>query len=218
MKTLLPFFLLLVCFQATSQTSSELKKQGYIFFLHNKFIEDQGLEGVHPEYGRTEYKETVQAFEKQGFIVVSERRPKNTEVKSYALKVLGQIDSLLKKGIPPSHITVIGTSKGGYIAMEVSSQLKNPEVNFVFVGCCSGAEPTAVPEFNFCGRILSIYEKSDVVGRSCQNLKNQSTYSVSDFKEIELHTGLKHGFLFKPLKEWVDPSVAWARRQDRGRR
>jgi hypothetical protein len=30
------------------------------------------------------------------------------------------------------------------------------------------------------------------------------------YKEIELNTGLKHGFIFKPLAEWVKPVTEWA--------
>jgi len=33
---------------------------------------------------------------------------------------------------------------------------------------------------------------------------------VSNFKEIELNTGMGHGFFFKPLKEWIKPAVKWA--------
>jgi hypothetical protein len=35
---------------------------------------------------------------------------------------------------------------------------------------------------------------------------------INEWKEIELNTGLKHGFLFRPIKEWVDPTIAWAKR------
>ena len=33
---------------------------------------------------------------------------------------------------------------------------------------------------------------------------------INHYKEIELNTGLKHGFLYKPLAEWVEPVVRWA--------
>jgi len=29
----------------------------YIFFLHNRFLEEHGLNEKHPEFGRTEYHE-----------------------------------------------------------------------------------------------------------------------------------------------------------------
>jgi dienelactone hydrolase len=180
----------------------------YIFFLHNMFIELQGLEGSHPEYGRVEYKEIIQAFEKKGFTVISEIRPKNTEVKAYAAKVAGQIDSLLKKGVPAAHITVIGTSKGGFIAMQVSDRVKNSELNFVFIGCCTSDSDR---ELDVKGNILSIYEKGDT--RSCAFIRERVAKTVNHFQEIELHTGLKHGFLYKALSEWIEPSAKWARQE-----
>ncbi len=184
--------------------------QKYIFFLHNNFIEMAGPDAVHPEYGRAEYKEIISAFTNAGFRVISELRPKNTDVKDYARKTVKQIDSLLKKGVPADKITVIGTSKGGYIAMYVSSYLKNKNVNFVFIGCCGEEDSADVPEINFCGNILSVHEKSDATAGSCLKLKDKSLNKVSRFKEIELNTGLKHGFLFKALQEWIQPCIAWA--------
>jgi len=35
---------------------------------------------------------------------------------------------------------------------------------------------------------------------------------INDWKEVEVNTGLKHGFLFRPVKEWTEPTTAWARR------
>jgi hypothetical protein len=29
-------------------------------------------------------------------------------------------------------------------------------------------------------------------------------------REILLDTGLRHGFLYRPLREWVEPVVDWA--------
>lgn len=60
-----------------------------------------------------------------------------------------------------------------------------------------------------CGRILSIYEESDEIGRSCDEIAGAGK-CVSEYKEVMLSTGRKHGFLFQPLPEWVDPVVEWA--------
>lgn len=204
-----PSFLLLLFFlRAGLSAQSPASPPRYVFFLHNLFIELQGLEGSHPEYGRAEYKEIIRAFEKQSFKVISEIRPKNTDVNLYAARVAGQIDSLLKQGVAADHITVIGTSKGGAIAREVSGLAKNKALNFVFIGCCVG--PVSAGH-GYYGNILSIYEKDDT--GSCAPLLENSRATVSHFKEIELHTGLKHGFLYKPLKEWIEPSAKWARQE-----
>jgi len=184
--------------------------QHYVFFLHNKFIEENFLNDSHPEYGKAEYFQIVSAFKRRGLTVISEIRPRNTDVHDYAAKVAGQIDSLLQNGAKASHITVIGTSKGGYIAQYTSSLLKNPEVNYVFIGSCDEEDVAKKPDINFSGNILSIYEKSDTP-HSCQNMKTKSENAVGRFEEIELNTGLKHGFLFKAMPEWIDPASKWAK-------
>lgn len=202
-KKLFFSFLFFICFHFAHA-------QHYVFFLHNKFIEENYLNDSHPEYGKAEYFQIVSAFKRRGLTVISEIRPRNTDAHDYAAKVVGQIDSLLQTGAKASHITVIGTSKGGYIAQFTSSLLKNPDVNYVFIGSCDEEDVTKIPEINFSGNILSIYEKSDGP-HSCQNMKMKSSNVVGRFEEIELNTGLKHGFLFKAMPEWIDPSAKWAK-------
>ncbi|MCL9806544.1 alpha/beta hydrolase [Flavobacterium amniphilum] len=205
---ILSFYLVISC----NKPKKETEERNYIFFLHNKFVEENDLETEHPEYGKAEYKEIIKSFQKDGFIVLSEKRKTNTDVEEYARKIVSQIDSLLKKGIKPNHISVIGTSKGGYIAQYVSTYIANPDINFVFVGCYQETDVKNYPEINFCGNILTIYEKSDAFGVSAIDRMKTSKLKINTFKEIELNTNLKHGFLFKPLKEWIEPSKMWAKR------
>ncbi|WP_278022076.1 hypothetical protein [Flavobacterium ginsengisoli] len=116
----------------------------------------------------------------------------------------------MKKGIPPNHITVIGTSKGGYIAQFVSTFVANPDMNFVFIGCFMDTDIDQIPDLNWCGNILTIYEKSDIYGVSAIKRKETSKCKIDHFKEIELNTGLKHGFLYKVADNWIAPSKKWA--------
>jgi hypothetical protein len=185
--------------------------QQFIFFLHNAFLEIQGEAGVHPEYGKAEYSAIVSKFRSAGFVVISELRKRGTDAHEYAEKVSTQIDSLLNQGVKPRDITVVGTSKGSYIAMCVSGLQRNPELNFVFIACCDD-DLIDNPRLHFCGNILSIYEQSDVIGKSCEPLKVKAGKDVVHYKEIELHTGLKHGFLFKPMDEWMQPAIRWAKK------
>lgn len=196
-------------FSACSQQKQ--KDQDYIFFLHNRFLEEHSLDEAHPEFGKVKYLEIISEFEKEGFKVISEKRAGNINARDYALHVKEQIDSLLLKGVSANKITVIGTSKGGYIAQYVSSFAKNPELNFVFVASYQDSDIDNIPEINFCGNILSIYEKSDTYGVSAVRRKEISNLKICNFKEIELNTGLRHGFLFLPLAEWIKPSVKWAK-------
>lgn len=186
--------------------------QDYLFYLHNRFIEEFELTEEHPEYGRAEYKEIIAAFEQNGFTVFSEKRAKDTDIRQYAKKVVQQIDSLLKSGVPADHITVLGTSKGGYIGQYVSTYLKNPNVNFVLIGCYMADDVREWPDIQLCGNILSIYDESDVYGVPMLERVETSKLKVTRFRELELTTGMKHGFLYKPLQDWIFPATQWGRR------
>lgn len=205
------FLILAFCnFSAFGQQKTSNKEQRYIFFLHNAFVEQNDLNVAHPEYGKAEYNEILDSYRKDNFIVYSEIRSKNTNAAKYAKKIVKQIKELLKEGIPPHKITVIGTSKGGYIAQYVSTYLANPDVNFVFIGCFRDTDIEQIPEINFCGNILTIYEESDAFGVSAIKRKETSKLKINHFKEIELHTNLKHGFLYKASDNWIAPSKKWA--------
>jgi hypothetical protein len=209
-KLLFLFLIILSGFTAFSQSQIINKEQRYIFFFHNKFVEENDLSVAHPEYGKAEYKEIVNSFKKDNFIVFSEKRKKNTNAAKYAEKIVKQIKKLIKEGVSPNKITVIGTSKGGYIAQYVSTYLANPDVNFVFIGCFMDRDIEESPDINFCGNILTIYEKSDIYGVDATKRKETSKLKINHFKQIELHTNLKHGFLYKALDEWIAPSKKWA--------
>jgi hypothetical protein len=87
----------------------------------------------------------------------------------------------------------------------------NPNLNFVFIASFRNNDIQDIPEINYCGNILTIYEKSDPFGVSALERKKMSTCEIKHFKEIELNNGLGHGFLFKPLKEWIEPTINWAK-------
>jgi len=190
--------------------SCEQEDERFIFFLHNRFLEEHDLNELHPEFGRTEYNEIVTEFEKSGIKVISEIRDGNVNAREYAVGVVSQIDRLLNKGIKPEKITVVGTSKGGYIAQYVSTIADNSNLNFVFVASFRNSDVEDIPEINYCGNILTIYDESDPFGVSALARKKTSTCKIEHFKEKELNTGMGHGFLFKPLKEWIEPTIKWA--------
>jgi len=50
-------------------------------------LETHELNEHHPEFGRTEYKETLKIFEKEGFEVFSEIRRGNVNAGDYAIGV-----------------------------------------------------------------------------------------------------------------------------------
>lgn len=183
----------------------------YIFFLHNRFLETHDLNESHPEYGKTEYLEIIEEFKDNGFTVISEQINGNVNAHEYATLVTALIDSLIQKGVSPKDITVVGTSKGAYIAQYVSTLVNNKDLNFVFIASFRESDLQDIPNINYCGHILNIYEATDPFGVSAVKRKENSTCYIEYFKEVESHTGLGHGFLFQPMKEWMQPTMRWAK-------
>ena len=207
-------FLVFIGCQSSKHTQNLETDKDYIFFIHNKFLEENSDGTFSDKYNVTvDYNGILQSFKKDGFIVLSEKRIKNTDTKKYAEKIVSQIDSLIKTGVKPNHITIVGTSKGGYIAQYVSTFAKNPNLNFVFIGSFQESDIENYPEINFCGNILTIYEKSDFFGVTAIKRKETSKLKINQFKEIELNTGLKHGFLYIASDEWIKPCKMWAKRK-----
>ena len=184
--------------------------QKYLFYLHGKIVEDQGAKAVSERYGAYQYDKIIEGLQAEGFNVVSEVRPKDTDVEKYAEKVASQIRQLLKEGVAPENITVVGASKGAFITMLASTYLKNKDLNFVIIAGC-GADREFLKLINLHGNILSIYEKSDSPG-SCQAFFDDAT-GLNKRKEIMLETGLAHGFIYKPMREWLVHTLDWAHNQ-----
>ena len=132
----------------------------YLFYLHGKIIEDQGIPAVSPEYGEYEYEAILEKLNGYGFVVISEQRSKNTDGLAYASKVTEQVTALLNAGVPAKNITVVGASKGAGIAVYVSHFLENEGINFVIMAIC---HPDSIEAFKqnqifLYGNVLSIYD------------------------------------------------------------
>ncbi len=185
-------------------------KARYLFYLHGRIIEEQGLRPTSPQYGVYEYEAILEAFKNAGFTVISEPRPKNTDVEQYARKVVQQINTLLKANVQPYHIAVIGASKGSVIAMLVSTYLQNLDVNFVLLANCND---TVLNQYNvdLWGNVLSIYDVKDEFGQTCQKFFDKAQ-GLNKRNELEVKLGIGHALLYRPLKEWTEPAINWAKR------
>jgi hypothetical protein len=123
------------------------------------------------------------------------------------------VTTLLDAGVPPSNITVVGASKGAGIAIYVSHFLENDEVNYVIMAIC---HPDVVAglrrdQVYLTGNVLSIYDLTDTLAGSCQELFSFSEgKGLSRYHEVVLNVGTGHGILYKPFDEWILPTVQWA--------
>jgi hypothetical protein len=100
-------------------------------------------------------------------------------------------------------------------AVYVSNLLKNQKVNLVIMGIC---HPDSVKDFKqnqifFYGNVLSIYDiADDEYAGSCEELFSfsEDNGGLSRHDEIVLNVGTGHGILYKPLDEWITPTIQWA--------
>jgi hypothetical protein len=185
----------------------------YLFYLHGKIIEDQGIPAVSPDYGEYEYQAILEKLSSYGLVVISEQRARNTDGTEYARRIAEQVTALLKAGVPAKHITVVGASKGAGIAIFVSHLLENEEINYVLMAIC---DSTTVKELekdgvSLHGNVLSIYDSADKFAGSCQELFSFSEgKGISKHNEVVLNIGTGHGILHQPLDEWITPTIQWA--------
>ena len=196
--------------QSSQRSGSPVDKASrYLIYLPGRIVQEGNTRPTSPRFGVYEYEQILETFKQSGFKVISEARDQSTDVERYAATLADEIRALLVAGVPAKHITVVGASQGSWIAMLASTYLQNRNVNFVLIAACS-ADPAFLKMVNLHGNVLSIYEKTDLA-QSCVEYRRDAT-GVRDWKEVEVNTGLKHGFLFRPLKEWTEPAIAWAKR------
>jgi hypothetical protein len=188
----------------------------YLFYLHGKIIEDQGLPAISPEYGEYRYVEILEALQSYGFVVISEQRPRGTDAEEYARRVAAQVADLLDSGVPAGSITVVGASKGAAIAMIVSDLVADADVNYVLLGACNAGTISELMQQGVAlsGNVLAISDSSDEYAGSCEDLFAISEgHGLARHAEVVLQVGTGHGILYEPLADWVLPTVQWARQE-----
>jgi CubicO group peptidase (beta-lactamase class C family) len=185
----------------------------YLFYLHGQIIEDQGVHAVSPQFGEYAYEAILNNLQAYGFTVISEARPKDTNVEAYAQKIAAQVTTLLDANVPPGQITVVGASKGSYMAAVASHLLQNPDLNFVLLASCAPEMVAGWKQAQMIlfGNILSIYDSVDDLAGSCQEIFALSEgRGIARYEELVLQIGSGHGILYQPLEAWVLPTVEWA--------
>ena len=192
----------------SQSTNTLYSAENHVFYLHGKILEDYPIDSaISPVFGEYEYTNILQRINEGNTILHSEKRNTNTNITKYGQKIILQIDTLVSQGNNPDKITVIGASKGAAIAMSISSSIKNSKINYVLLGNCVDDSYDQYSD-KLSGNILLITEDTDTIGGSdCERFLNSPNIRKS--KHIRLNTGLGHGFLYKPLDEWIKPAINW---------
>ncbi len=199
--------LLWVWLLSTSAISQETKPMKHIFYLHGMIIEVQGINAESEEFGPYKYEDILDSLEATGARVHSEVRTTNTDFNTFSEKISAQINALIQDGIQPHDISVIGASKGAMMAMAISSLNKQP-VNYILLG--GNSEQTEQSfDWKLHGSILGIYEKSDLIAGKDYSYWIARSPEARVFQQLQLNTGLGHGFLYRPIEEWLGPALEW---------
>ena len=200
---------------ATTGAADDARRPHHLIYLHGRIVqEQQSARPLHPQFGYYELERILDAFRDRGFVVSGEIRPKQASVSDSAERVVEQVRQLLALGVPADHVTVVGGSMGAAIAFLASVRLQNPDLRFCVLGACLSetvrgllADEGKAPS----GHLLSIREASDESSSPCPSWRDDlAAGSPLVAREIVLDTGLRHGFLYRPLPEWLDPVVEWA--------
>jgi hypothetical protein len=187
--------------------------KNYLFYLHGRIVEGSNGKPISPEYGPYEYHQILESFSEQGFVVISEIRPRNSDAELYSQKTAEWILELIKKGVPPKNISIVGGSKGGNIAARISSILQQSDISYVIIaGLFAG--PESERGLKLSGRVLSIHDSSDKFPISPEDYFNKSP-NIQAKKVIITNTGLGHGILYTPHKDWFFEALSWIKSESK---
>ncbi len=183
----------------------------YMFYMHGNYVEKSG---PHKKY---KYYEILDALEAKGLVVIGEARGK-TNMAKYAKMVAEQVRRLLKAGVPAEQISVAGHSRGGFISMQVASELKKGKIRFAALAACGLKGSDFFKPYkgliekraaDMKGTFLVMWEKSDDVAGNCDKAMNKAGGGLK-YTNRELTVGGGHELFYEPRPSWIDPLTAFA--------
>ncbi|MDE3272026.1 alpha/beta hydrolase [Pseudoalteromonas sp. G4] len=185
------------------------KASKFVFYSHGFIVEGDNPMPIETKHGWGVYDfpSIKQALSDARYTLVATHRKKNTDPFIYAKQLSENIRSLVKNGVKPTHITLVGFSRGAFITGLTSHYLQDIGVNIILLAGCGRLISSKHSDIQVYGDVLSVYEKSDAA-KSCAKLKAKST-ALTSFEEIEINTGLSHGAFYTPSDEWLVPVKNW---------
>jgi hypothetical protein len=222
--TLVPLLTLLFAGLSSSGFAAQLYEQfptdihpdeRYVIFSHGFIAEGADPKPVSPQFGVYDFPALKAAlFAGGGYNLIAVQRKKGLEVEDHARQLESWVHQLIKAGVKPGRITLVGFSRGSQITGVASSHLAAEGINTALLAICSDGDlvPDSGAVLKLGGNFLSIYETSDQYG-SCAKLAARS--HLTSFKEVAISTGKAHGAFFEPRPVWIDPLQAWIAKTNR---
>jgi acetyl esterase/lipase len=193
----------------SSPPASPDPHQQYVIYLHGAIVTGSDGRPTSPHFGVYEYRKILEALAAHDLVVLSEIRADDSDEQASVRRVIGWINHLKEAGVPSKHIAVIGASLGGIIGARVSHAMPDREIRYVFIA--SMYSMASVVPFSLHGRVLTIYDESDVRNWVAEQYFAQSA-DLTEQRVIVTRTGLGHGLLYTPHSAWLDPAVEWLTR------
>lgn len=179
----------------------------YVFYSHGLIVEGENQMPKHPEYGVYDFPSIKKnLFDVGNFNLIAHHRAKDTNIEEYVALFSSWVNMLLESGVPASHITLIGFSRGSHLTALTAARFNTTAINTVLMAGCFNGDMVFDPPISLSGRLLSIYETTDTPG-TCQKLASRS--QLISFDEHYITTGLKHGAFYTPLEAWLRHIRNW---------
>lgn len=220
MRIISLFLLMMLCVPAlraqnihASVPDSIAAEKFYMFYIHDDIVNARNVTPSHPEFGRYEYEEIVNRLATEGYTVISYPREQGAHPYLYAEETVEDIRRLLRAGVPPRHVSVVGAGRGGAIAVLILRELQEPDINVVLLNTCTDAftQFWIGNDELIAGTVLSIYHPGDGKKSSCgEYFRHCGSERIPLRREIELGEQSSPGFYFQPGIDWVLPTVLWA--------
>lgn len=128
---------------------------------------------------------------------------------AHAHRVANHVRLMMRQGVPPESISVVGFGPSSAVATLASSFIGHRRISYVLLGRCDVLLKSQY-RFRMSGRVLGVRDADDPASHSCRPLWGQSP-KVTDRRDMVLHTGYGAALFDQPRAAWVQPVAAWGR-------
>lgn len=181
----------------------------YVIFVFGQYAETRSARGDADHDG------ILRAIEDMGFVAVGAPGGLLAN-ETYASRVADDVTTLLAAGVPASHITIAGHSKGGFIALLAAAKIRNPNVGYAIFGGCALAgtryRRTYMKFVNrdaddIAGRFVVAWAEDDSLAGGCDEAMRKAT---ATYRNVPLPAGLGQKLYMRPNPLWLDVLKEWA--------
>lgn len=151
----------------------------------------------------------VARFVEMGFNVEPIPRNGRSDV-DYSRRVANHVRLMMRQGVRPDAITVVGVGPTSSVATLASAQVMHRRVNYALLGQCNSLIK-AQYRFRMSGRVLGVRDAADPASHSCRPLWQESA-KVGDRRDLVLRTPHGAALFDRPNAEWMEPVADWGRR------